>query len=486
MAPKTELELVAKQYTAWCYPPPVPDLAAHVRDGTFDASDPSLFRRRLWPRQTEPDDLDVLIAGCGTYQAALYAFTNPQCRVVGVDLSETSLQHELYLKERHGLANLSVCRMNLLDAASLGRTFDYVVSTGVLHHLPDPEAGLVALRSVLRANGVLSLMLYGSYTRLGVQMLAQAFRRTALGQDGASLDVVKATLNGLPPWHHARSYLGTAPDLGYDSGLVDTFLHPSEHFYAVEGVLDLVRRAKLAFQGWLEPGYYALQDALPSTHPLRLRASKLPVEEQWAVVELVSQRIGCHRFLACHPERPARDYRPDFHTDAALAYAPALFHPAQLDARNVVSRLWQKAQLTPAEAAWVRSADGRTSIRAIAAANKASPRDVRRLFGELHERGFVVCADRGEPPPLKRGRCAQGRRVRRRHFVYPGASSTPAAGCPPPAAMTPERTGQMFEDWGRWVFRHRRATLIVSRIVLLASLVLVARGGRSRRRRSTG
>src|ERR1700721_1614367 len=36
----------------------------------------------------------------------------------------------------------------------------------------------------------------------------------------------------------------------------------------------------------------------------------------------------------------------------------------------------------------------------------------------------------------------------------------------------------MFESWGRWVFHHRRPTLVVSGIVLLLSLVLLVHGGR--------
>src|SRR5262249_5381926 len=149
---------------------PVPDLAAHTQRGIYDATDPSLFRRRLWPRNTEPDDLDILVAGCGTYQAAFYAFKNPRCRVLGIDVSETSLQHQMYLRERHGLPTLRLRKMTLLDVPKLGESFDFVVSTGVLHHLSEPHLGLAALKSVLRLGGVLSLMVYGRYQRLGVSM----------------------------------------------------------------------------------------------------------------------------------------------------------------------------------------------------------------------------------------------------------------------------------------------------------------------------
>ena len=168
----TESEIVAAQYRAWVYPAPVQDMAEAVAGGYWDLSDPSLFRRKLWPRTTEPDDLDILVAGCGTNQAACYAFNNRGCRVVGIDLSESSLGHEAYLKQRHGLENLELARVSLGDAVSLGRTFDLVVCTGVLHHLPDPDAGLRRLRDVLRRpHGVMSVMVYGRYPRLGVYMM---------------------------------------------------------------------------------------------------------------------------------------------------------------------------------------------------------------------------------------------------------------------------------------------------------------------------
>ncbi len=323
-------------------------------------------------------------------EAAFYAFTNPHCRVTGIDLSETSLQHHMYLKERHALSNLSLRQMNLLDVASLGQAFDYVVSTGVLHHLPDPDEGLRTLGSVLQTNGVMSVMVYGRYNRAGVYMLKDVFRRAGLQQDARSLEIIKATLAALPPWHHARSYLGTAADLSYDSGLVDTFLHPVDRPYSVPEILPFVQRSGLSFQGWLDPGFYALQEALPSTHPLRVRASALPPEEQWAVVELVSQSISCHRFLVCHPERATNDYRPDFASEAALTYKPALAYRGHLDAAGTLHRQGRKAQLTPMEAAWLRRADGKTPIVELLAGSKPGKGVAMRFFSDMWERGHLV------------------------------------------------------------------------------------------------
>ena len=46
-------ELVARQYKDWVYPQPIPDISEFVKQ-YYDLSDPSLFRRKLWPRKIEP------------------------------------------------------------------------------------------------------------------------------------------------------------------------------------------------------------------------------------------------------------------------------------------------------------------------------------------------------------------------------------------------------------------------------------------------
>ena len=323
---KTESEIVAAQYQSWVYPAPVQDMAEAVAGGYWDRSDPSLFRRKLWPRKTEPDDLEILVAGCGTNQAACYAFNNRHCRVVGLDLSDASLGHEAYLKQKHGLNNLDLFRMGLDDAASLGRTFDLIVCTGVLHHLPDPDAGLRRLRDVLRPHGAMSVMVYGRYPRLGVYMMQEMFRVLGLRQDAEGVELVKRVVfDNVPAWHHLRAYMRLAPDLGYDSGLVDTFLHPLDHAYTVPGVLTFARDNGLKLQAWLDNLDYSISASIMDPeNPLRRRVEALPQEDQWRVVELVAQSLATHRFLLCHPGRPESDYEPGFDGEAWLDYVPCL------------------------------------------------------------------------------------------------------------------------------------------------------------------
>ncbi|HVG49847.1 MAG TPA: class I SAM-dependent methyltransferase [Rubellimicrobium sp.] len=331
-ASRTESEIVAAQYRAWVYPAPVPDMAEAIAGGYWDLCDPSLFRRKLWPRRAEPDHLEILVAGCGTNQAACYAFNNRDCRVVGLDLSDVSLGHQAYLKQKHGLENLELVHMSLGDVASLGRTFDLIVSTGVLHHLPDPDAGLRRLRDVLRPHGVVSAMVYGRYPRLGVYMMQEVFRVLGLRQDAQGIELVKrAVVHDAPAWHHLRAYTRVAPDLGYDSGLVDTFLHPLDRAYTVPEVLRFARDNGLKLQSWLDKLDYSITASIMDPeNPLRQRVGALPEEAQWQVVELVAQSLATHRFLLCHPGRPESDYEPDFGGEAWLDYVPSLRPPGRI------------------------------------------------------------------------------------------------------------------------------------------------------------
>src|SRR4051812_3672483 len=226
-------DVVEAQYATWVYPLPVPDLAESIDSGVIYLDDPSLCRRKLWPRSVEPAALEMLVAGCGTNQAAHLAFTNRDCHVVGVDISETSLDHQRFLKDKHGLDNLELRRLPLEQVGELGQIFDFITSTGVLHHLPDPDRGLNALREVLAPHGVMTVMVYGEYGRRGVYMLQEVLRLVGSEQDAEGLDMVQHLLEAVPEWHPVNQYREIALDLDYDAGLVDTFLHKSDRAYTV-------------------------------------------------------------------------------------------------------------------------------------------------------------------------------------------------------------------------------------------------------------
>ncbi len=115
------------------------------------------------------NSLDVLIAGCGTgQQAVMMARRYAGARVLAVDLSLSSLCYAKHRTDALGLNNIEYGQADILKLASLGRDFDLIACTGVLHHLADPLEGWRTLLSILRPNGIMHIALYSELARADV------------------------------------------------------------------------------------------------------------------------------------------------------------------------------------------------------------------------------------------------------------------------------------------------------------------------------
>lgn len=358
-------DVVARQYERWRYPLPIADLEAWTRSN-WEWFDPVHSHRILWPDRDYRADLDILIAGCGTNQAAVFAFMNRGAKVVAVDISQSSLDHQQYLKDKHGLRNLELRRLPIEELSTLRHDFDLVVSTGVLHHMADPLAGMKALAGRLRRDGVVGVMLYAKYGRIGVELLESVFRDMGLGQDEAAVQMVKDTIAVLPAEHPIHSYLRIARDLQSDAALVDTFLHGRARSYTVDDCIELVASAGLEFQGWFHKTPYYPHDLLTPESRFHSFANALPERQLWSVMERLQTLNGCHFFMACRPDRPKESYKIDFSTVDALDYVPMLRTRCGVSGGELV---WPGARiaLDPTQLLFARHVDGRRTIRQIAA-----------------------------------------------------------------------------------------------------------------------
>src|SRR5580704_18588324 len=165
-------EEVRDFYERMPYPAPLTSLDEHLELYGNPERRRALFHL-MWPTERPRANQEILIAGCGTSQAARYALREPNAQITAIDISETSLHHTRKLQQKYELGNLELHNLSILDVQSLGKTFDQVVCTGVLHHLADPDLGLQSLRNVLKPGGVMQIMVYASYGRTGIYMLQE-------------------------------------------------------------------------------------------------------------------------------------------------------------------------------------------------------------------------------------------------------------------------------------------------------------------------
>jgi 2-polyprenyl-3-methyl-5-hydroxy-6-metoxy-1,4-benzoquinol methylase len=297
------LEEVRDFYERMPYPRPLTSLDEHRELYRNPERRRALFHL-VWPTERPRPGQEILVAGCGTSQAAKYALREPDARVVAIDISETSLIHTRNLQQQYGLNNLTLHRLSILDVGTLGETFDHIVCTGVLHHLPDPDAGLQSLRAVLKPNGAMQIMVYARYGRTGISMMREYSQLLSIRPSYEELTAFAAVLNGLPPDHPLTPLLRVGEDFRHPEALADAFLHPLDRSYTVPEMYAWLDRCGMSFGRWFEQAPYLPQcGALARTTHAR-RLSELPEREQHSAVELFRGTITRHNFVAYRNARP--------------------------------------------------------------------------------------------------------------------------------------------------------------------------------------
>jgi SAM-dependent methyltransferase len=316
----THADPVEAFYDRHPYPPPVADLDALARQLDDRRAD-RVAHHLIWPHRPVDSIQSALIAGCGTSQAVRYAMRHQQVRVVGIDVSATSLDHTRTLVARHDVSNLSVRQLSIEDVAELGQTFDHVVCTGVLHHLADPPDGLRELREVLAPGGAITLMVYAPYGRAGVYLFQDYCRRLGIGTSPDELADLVATIREVPTGHPIRRLLKESRDYLDDDALADALCNPRDRAYSVPELLELIDHAGLRFGRWERQAPYLPDCGAISETPHATRIAALAHLEQYALVELFRGTIARHTAI-CFGADDATSGSLDFGRDTVRSWIP--------------------------------------------------------------------------------------------------------------------------------------------------------------------
>ena len=256
-------------------------------------------------------DFRVLDAGCGTGDNTVFLaeqLRGTGAQVVALDFSSTSLEIARRRIALRGLAESVRFVQSPLEAApSLGiGPFDFIVTTGVLHHLASPEAGLAALRDVLKPDGGIGVMVYARYGREPVyemQALMRHLAPRALPQ-AERLRVLRSTLAAMPRTHRALRGLMETPMFkreieASDAGAYDLLLHTQDRSYTVPEIYDWLAGAGMTLRAFSVPRRYE-----PATYLRDPRAAALPAAERHAVAELLHGAMSKHQFYAAPAGAP--------------------------------------------------------------------------------------------------------------------------------------------------------------------------------------
>ena len=291
MKSKNILELT-EQYNSYIYPKPTENLYDEwIKKNRFQICDPNYCWHRLWPEKPySTKKLDILIAGCGSDQAAILAKCNPNHNFIGIDLSENSLNHEKKLIRENKIKNLELFCEDF-RSVKFKKKFDYIISSGVIHHLDEPSTGLKYFYENLKDEGVIYIMVYGDKKSYATNQVKNLFKKLDLKQNQASINFIKNTINKLNNLHPAKIFAETEikEDLNHPSGIIDFFLHKKENFFSIKELIKLLNKNKFVIKnfanGRIKPFSKFFTDA-----PLNIREkiNSLPIEDKIEVSQVLN------------------------------------------------------------------------------------------------------------------------------------------------------------------------------------------------------
>jgi SAM-dependent methyltransferase len=197
--------------------------------------------------------LDVLIAGCGTGLSTTELARHARgARLLAIDLSLASLSYAKRMAQSFGLTNIEFAQADIMKLSSIGRDFDFIDASGVLHHLGDPWAGWRVLLSLLRPGGAMEVGLYSERGRRNVvaarAMIARRGYRPVPEDIRRCREDIAAAEDGSLLKSLARS-----DDFFSMSECRDLLFHPQEHRLSLPDIKVFLANNHLQFAGFVLP-----------------------------------------------------------------------------------------------------------------------------------------------------------------------------------------------------------------------------------------
>lgn len=379
----------------------LPDVKDQYEDLPYPPRDPQDEKKRLVPTltdqlekmnhygyggmQTFKEGYRCLVAGGGTGDSTIFlaeqlkAMANVE--IIHLDLSSASIEIARERAQVRGLSNITFKQGSLLDVDQLDLgMFDFVNCSGVLHHLDSPDEGLKALKSVLKEDGLMAIMVYGEYGRLGIYPIQEMMRYINKDVDTKTekLNNCKLMLDQIPSEHtfkaHKNLWLIEQERLG-DEGLYDLYLHSQDRAYNVAQIYDWLDRCGLSMlKIGLTPGTPASYNpTLYIQHEgMRNKVLALPQREQQHIAEILNSSMIMHVFYAGNSKdcvasvenkRLVPFHFPKLQANIKIAAAMEKVGSGVLSGKR--QGIQVKIEVTPVSTVIMRLIDGKNSISEI-------------------------------------------------------------------------------------------------------------------------
>lgn len=208
------------------------------------------LQRRFPGAPIRPLDTDAapefLVAGCGTGRSTIELAQHfADARFLAVDLSTASLGYAKRKTPPALAPRIDFVQADILKLDTLGRSFDVINASGVLHHMADPFAAWRLLTGLLRPSGFMHVGLYSERARRDI-VAARRFVAEH-GFAATPLDIRRAREALAVPAFRSVTESG---DFYSTSDCRDLLFHVQEQRMTIPQIKDFLEREGLAFLGF--------------------------------------------------------------------------------------------------------------------------------------------------------------------------------------------------------------------------------------------
>lgn len=259
----------------------------------------------------EPEGKLILDAGCGSgYTTLALAEANPGATVIGIDISEASVEMTKERLQYHGFYHAEAYVLSIEELPRLGKEFDYINCDEVLYLLPNPSLGLQTMKSVLKPRGIIHANLHNSLQRTNYYRAQELFKVLEL-MSGKSQEVdpqiVWETMRSLKNQVLLKLQTWSAEfDNDKELTLVNHLLQ-GDKGYTIPDMFSMLEAAGLEFISMVNWRQWELTDLFkePDNLPLFLGLSlpEMSLEERLHLYELLNPVHRLMDFWCGHPHQ---------------------------------------------------------------------------------------------------------------------------------------------------------------------------------------
>ncbi|MGK7924098.1 MAG: class I SAM-dependent methyltransferase [Spirulina sp.] len=301
----------------------------------------------------------ILDAGCGTgYKSLALAQANPGAKIVGVDLSEQSIELARKRLDHYNFKNVEFFVLSLYDLPSLGLEFDYINCDEVLYLIPEPVRGLQAMKAVLKPDGIIRSNLHSQYQRMNFFRAQKLFATMGLMDENPeemALETAVETMKSLQDWVNLKktTWREEWEKEEPPTQLLSNQLLQGDRGFTMPEVFSLLEAADLEFinmvnwRQWDIEQLFKESDNLPVFWALALPEATL--EEKLQLFELLHPVHRLLDFWCGHRDRarpftPVAEWREEDWESAIVNLHPMAKMP---QIREALEEARQKLQLFP-------------------------------------------------------------------------------------------------------------------------------------------